>query len=581
MIYSIIIIYSQTKDFDFIHYDDNQYIFENPVIRAGLTLDGTSWAFRSFYSANWHPVTWLSHMLDCQLFGLDAGKHHLVNIFFHILNTLLLFLVLSKATGKLWQSGIVAALFALHPLHVESVAWLSERKDVLSTLFLMLTILNYIFYVQTTRFYYFLLSLLSFIIGLLCKPMLVTLPFLLFLIDYWPLSRFSKFKFSIISEKIPFFIFSFISIIITLYAQKSGGAIRTIIDYPLDMRIANATVNYIKYLIKTIVPKDLVFFYPYPDLILGWQVFSAFFLLLIISLISIKFPYFFTGWFWYIGTLVPVIGIVQVGRQSMADRYTYVPLIGLFIVFVWGISDFFDKNTISYKKKYCITSIIFIFIIGILVKLSFLQTTYWKNTLTLFEHGLKLNPDSYVFHNFMGIALYSQNKTNEAQHYFRESLLIEPNNADANYNLCFSFFKEGDTQNALNHCYNAIQKDPNYFRAYFLAGSILEKQGNISYALTNYLKGLELKSDVSEVHYNVGRILFKNGKIDEAIKHYYKALSINPFYSEAHNNIGIALLNSGDFKEALFHLQKAVKIKPDNLMFKNNLSIALKRYKKI
>ena len=349
-------VYWQVQNFDFLNFDDDMYVTDNHHVQEGLTLKSIIWAFTTIHASNWHPLTWLSHMLDCQLYGINAGWHHLTNLLFHIANTLLLFFVFQKMTGCFWQSVFVATLFALHPLHVESVAWISERKDVLSTFFWMLTMWSYTRYVERLEVNRYLLVILFFTLGLMSKPMLVTLPFVLLLLDFYPLYRF-RFQKSdtsanpkqrsnillLVLEKIPLLVLTAVSSAVTLYAQKHGEAIMSLDAISLKIRISNAVVSYIKYIGKMIYPSNLAVMYPFQGILPWWKITGACLILVSMSLLAIRIikqsSYFAVGWLWYIGTLVPVIGLVQVGNQSMADRYTYVPLIGLFIIITWGVSE--------------------------------------------------------------------------------------------------------------------------------------------------------------------------------------------------------------------------------------------------
>ncbi|MBL7207805.1 MAG: glycosyltransferase family 39 protein, partial [Desulfobacterales bacterium] len=397
---TVLAVYWQVGNHEFVNYDDKDYITENQHVQAGLTLKSIAWAFTSTHAGNWHPLTWLSHMLDCQIYGLNPCGHHFTSVFFHILNSILLFLVFKRMTGAFWKSAFVAALFALHPLHVESVAWAAERKDVLSAFFWMLTMGSYIRYVERPGTNRYLLVLLFFALGLMAKPMLITLPFVLLLLDYWPLGRFHVRKpeaaqpseekpqkdtkskkrksrkrlaknavqakkttgsdyqwslaLSLLWEKIPLFVLAAASSVVTFFVQQSGGAVRSLDALPLFVRISNALVSYISYIVKMILPHNMAILYPHPKDFSIWQVAGACLLLACISFIAIRsmkrYPYFAVGWLWYLGTLVPVIGLVQVGLQSMADRYTYIPLTGIFIIIAWGISDLAAKW--CYKKEW-------------------------------------------------------------------------------------------------------------------------------------------------------------------------------------------------------------------------------------
>ena len=411
-------VYWQIHTFDFIRFDDDQYVYGNPHVKTGVTMNNVIWAFTAFHSCNWHPLTWISHMIDCQFFGLNPGPHHVVNLAFHIINTLLLFLVFKKMTGGLWQSAFVAALFALHPLHVESVAWIAERKDVLSAFFWMLTIFVYEKYARRPTVVRYFFVFLFFALGLMSKPMVVTLPFVLLLMDLWPLKRIRinhppdgksthqiNIMYRLILEKIPLFFLSAISSVITFYAQKSGQSVANLNLIPIHTRIANSLVSYATYIESMIWPTKLGVLYPYVFQQPVWKIMGACLIVIFISLLSVttirKIPYFFVGWLWYLGTLIPVIGLVQVGRQAMADRYTYIPFIGLFIIFAWGMSDFYGKIQ---KSRIAFASSAMI-IVTVLTIVTWKQIGYWKNSILLFEHTLAVTSDNYLIHNNLGLVL--------------------------------------------------------------------------------------------------------------------------------------------------------------------------------
>ena len=516
--------YWQVRDFAFNNYDDEAYVTKNQHVRRGLTFEGIIWAFSASHSANWHPLTWLSHMLDVQLYRMNPGQHHMTNLLFHLMNTLLLFLVFRRMTGHVWRSGFVAILFALHPLHVESVAWVAERKDVLCAFFWMLTVWSYIRYVERPGVYRYLVILLFFILGLMSKPMIVTLPFVLLLLDYWPLGRLRYPKsidsipiysnpsiFHLVWEKIPLFILSTASSVVTLLVQQSGGTLGSLGVYSLSVRIANALASYVSYLVKMMWPFHLAILYPHPGMLPFWKVAGASLLLVSISLMALwvmrPHPWFIVGWLWYMGTLVPVIGIVQVGFQGMADRYTYVPLIGIFIIIVWGVSELVAGW--RYKK------IVFGTIGGasllILMATTWVQAGYWKNSITLFERALEVTSNNYVAYNNLGNALAARGKMFEAIGYYSEALRINP--------------------------------------------------------------------DFKEAHNNLGIAFAMLGRIDEAIGHSLEALRINPDFEEAHNNLGIALINKGKIEEAIFHFREALRIRPDYAHANQNLKNALSDYK--
>jgi len=403
-------VYVQVLDYDFINYDDDVYIIENEFVKKGITGESVVWALTEFHSANWHPLTWISHMIDCQLFGLNAGQHHLISLIFHVFNSVLLYVVFRKMTGTTWQSGFVAALFALHPLHVESVAWISERKDMLSTFCMMLTLLCYFSYTRKRNIFYFYFVIIFYLFGLMSKSMLVTLPFVLLLLDFWPLKRFhfQSTNFSLGDffthkhlsiEKIPLFLLSALSCLITIYAQRSSEAIQSLDQLPLLQRIANAFVSYIAYIYKMIYPVNLSALYPYRGMPLLLEIAGSVFLIIFITFISIRAmtsrPYIIVGWLWFLGTLVPVIGFVQVGGQSMADRYTYIPLIGLFLIISWGVSGLFSDW--RYKKTF-FSSCSFIVLI-ILSLMTWRQVSYWENGLTISKRAISVTSDNWMMEN--------------------------------------------------------------------------------------------------------------------------------------------------------------------------------------
>lgn len=519
LLLSILSVYWQTRHHHFVNYDDNRYVTDNRHVRAGLTLDGIVWAFTTNHASNWHPVTWLSHMLDVELYGIDPGRHHVTNLLFHIANTLLLFFVFGKMSGLLWQSAFVAFLFALHPLHVESVAWIAERKDVLSTFFWMLTMGSYVRYVRNRKFYNYLLMIFFFILGLMSKPMVVTLPFVLLLLDHYPLSRFSgstdgdtagrwPVAFRLILEKSPLFFLAAVSSILTIHAQSHGGTVASLDVIPIQTRIANAPVLYVSYIFKAIYPVNLTVLYRHPGSFPWWQVGGAGLLLLSISFWAIRVarrnPYVVVGWLWFLGTLVPVIGLVQVGSQSVADRYTYIPLIGIFIIVSWGVSDI-SRRWRPLKK---LLPVISTAVLLIFLSISLVQVGYWKNSITLFEHALEVDNNSDLAHNNLAIALQVQGRMADAVRHYREALRVNP--------------------------------------------------------------------DYGEAHYNLAIVLQAQDHLDDAIQHYEAALRIKPDFEEAHNNLAIALFDKGDIQGAIDHFQEALNINPDYVTARENLDSTLK-----
>ena len=511
--------YWEVKNHEFINFDDGVYINENFHVKSGLTIKGVVWAFTTTHASNWHPLTWLSHMLDCQLYGLNPGHHHLTNLLLHIANTLMLFLLLKKMTRTLWESSFVAAMFALHPLHVESVAWVAERKDVLSTFFWILTIWVYVYYAKRPNLNRYLLVILSFTLGLMSKPMLVTLPFVLLLLDYWPLCRMqlgqsdcdSKSQITqsmnagknqshvlrLVLEKVPLFALTAASSFLTFFAQHQGGAVRSLELFPIETRAANALVSYTNYIGKMIFPYRLALFYPYPQVLPIWQVMGAGLFLVCISILVIhsakKHPYLLVGWLWYLGTLVPVIGLVQVGSQAMADRYTYIPLIGLFIMMARGIPNILAGW--CYRRTILAISSAILFSSFIIITRG--QVQHWSNSITLFEHTLHVTANNYMAHNQLGLALSCQGKLQEALNIFSIAQQLKPNHPDAYNNLGVVLVQQGKIQEAIEHYSKAVRIKPNFSVAHFSLGLTYLLIGDSSSALEEYKILMTINPDLA------------------------------------------------------------------------------------
>ena len=524
LILIILTIYYRIPGFDFINFDDPHYITNNQIVQLGITTRGIKLAFSTYHANNWHPLTWISHMLDCQFFDLNPGMHHLSSLLLHIVNSVLLMFIFYKMTNATWKSFWVAFLFAVHPMHVESVAWISERKDVLSAFFWIVTLLSYIRYAKRPGYRRYAVIFLFFAFGLLSKPMVVTLPFVLLLLDFWPLERFKFIQYksvkqtkqfpyragtTLIIEKIPLLCLALITSCITIYAQEY--AIKSIGTYPIYLRLGNAIISYVNYIIKMIFPLNLAIFYPYPKAIAAWKILCAGLLLSSITFLiiksALKAPYFLTGWFWFLGTLIPVIGLVQVGSQSMADRYTYLPFIGLFIMLVWGLDEFFSKK---YSKKiiyplYVIMATSFIFT-------AYFQTLHWKNSQTLFKHAIKVVDNNWLAFNNLGVELGNKGETINAENCFRKAIL----------------------------------HNPSYFEAYN----------------------------------NLGILLARKGKVESAENCFRKAILHNPSYIEAYKNLGTLFALRNKFDEAAFYFQKALHFDPENNSTKKLLHNALEDIKR-
>ena len=548
LVYFVIIlvtfsVYLPVKGFDFVNYDDDMYVFNNPRVLGGLTCKNILWSLTATDASNWHPLTWISHMTDIQIVGLNAGRHHLTSVVFHILNTFLLLFWLNTMTGKFWKSSFVAALFALHPLHVESVAWIAERKDVLSTFFCFLAFLSYTHYCQKKKRQQYLLSLFFFICSLMAKPMMVTLPFVFLLLDYWPLKRFPE-VFSknnpvherralghLLVEKIPFLALSFLSCWITITAQHN--AVVSIETFPLIPRIANSLISYTEYLIKMIWPFPLAVFYPHPKIFSLWKFIASLFVVLSISCLAIlnirRKPWLAIGWFWYVGTLVPVIGMVQVSILGYADRYTYIPLIGLFIMIAWQIPELLQ----SWRHKTIVLSISAVGILCMLSVLTSFQIRHWKNSITLFEHTLKTTSDNFVAHHNLGFSLAEKGRFDEAIVHYRKSIQIFPGFCESYSNLGFIAFKQGNFQEAILEYQNAIACNPDSAQSYYMLANQYFELKQIDNAIINYAKALKIRPEYVEAMTNLGISLALIGKSNESLALFKEAIRINPDFTDA------------------------------------------------
>lgn len=522
--------YWQVTSHDFVTFDDNIYVTENYNAQAGLTREGLIWAFTTFCGANWHPLTWVSHMLDCQLFWLRPGMHHLTSLLFHVANGLLLFLLFLRMTGSLWRSAFVAALFAIHPLHVESVAWVAERKDVLSTLFWMLTMWAYVRYAERPGAMRYLLVVLFFALGLMAKPMVVTLPFVLLLMDYWPLGRLQIRRWKdkadpgppkstvprILLEKVPLLALSGILSVTTFIAQ--GEAVAPLEGLPLGVRIANALVSCVTYIGRMFWPHDLAVLYPHPGTVALWQASLSGLLLLSLSLLFIRamqrHPYFIIGWLWYLGTLVPVIGLVQVGRQAMADRYTYIPLIGLFIILAWGAAELTQKL----RHRRIVLAALAGFALTLCMISTWFQVRHWKDSFSLFSHAVDVTVDNYVAHHSLGIAWEEKKRYDRAIHHYSEALRIKPDFAKAHNTLGGVLLLQGDLESAIRHYSKALQIEPDNAKTHYNLGVVSERQGDLKSAIRHYSDALRISPDFAEAAYSLKVLLMRRGKPGKAHK---------------------------------------------------------------
>jgi len=538
----VLSVYWQVGQHAFINLDDNVYVYENPIVLRGLTWEGIGWAFTTFTESNWHPLTWLSHMLDVELFGTSAGWHHRMNVLYHLLNTILLFLVLWRMTGGIWQSAFVAALFGVHPLHVESVAWVAERKDVLSTLFWILTMGAYLRYARRPGIGRYLPVTAAFALGLMCKPMLVTLPFVLLLLDWWPLGRFTQpVFFRLVWEKVPLLAMSAISSVITYLAQTKGGSHLLLEHVPLGFRISNALVSYVVYLGKTVWPVSLAVFYPHPASINVnvpvWEIAGAILLLCGLSVIALREgrrrPYLAVGWLWYLGTLVPVIGLVQVGVQAYADRYTYVPLIGVFIAVAWGIPSVLSGWDF---RRLALGAFAWMLVVGFSIS-AWVQTGYWRNSVRLLSRAVAVTDRNWLAMNNLGVAYNSLGQYQQAIGYFREVLRIRPDYAKAWNNLGDSYTRVGQDQQAIDYFQKALQINPNFAEAWYNLGVIYGMLGQYQDAIESFQKSLRINPDIADAWNNMGAIYGNLGKYQQAIDCFTEALRINPDYVAARTNL--------------------------------------------
>ena len=600
------LVFGQTRHHEFVNYDDDHYVYENPSVFRGPNLKGVEWAFTHTVESTWHPLTIMSHMLDCQWYGLNAGGHHLTNVLLHLATVILLFLVLRRMTGFLWRSAFVAAVFAIHPLHVESVAWVAERKDVLSGLFFMLTLWAYTRYVASDKWQrartdpalssatrhpslFYCLVLLFFALDLMCKPMVVTLPFVLLLLDYWPFQRFAppasdpaatgkmdalkkhSFPRGLIREKIPLLALSGAACVATLLAQKD-----IIMPVPPALRIGNAVVSYVVYLRQMIWPADLAVLYPYPQAgFSGWEITLAVVLLAAIStgvyLRRQAQPYLLMGWLWYLGMLVPAIGLVQSGLRAHADRYTYLPQIGLYFALAWAAADW----RAGWRHRRLVLGGLATVILAALIFRARAQTACWRNSETLWTHTLACTSDNYVAQNNLGFALFKQGLVDEAIAHYQKALQINPDNLEACYNLGNALIQKGRVDEAVIYYQKALQINPDSAEAHNNFGNALLKMGRVDEALRHYQQALQINPDYIEAHINLGSALLQKGRADEAMVHFQKALQINPGSAEAQNNLGNALLKMGRINEALLHYQKALQINPSYAEVYINLGYTL------
>jgi Tfp pilus assembly protein PilF len=522
-------VFWQVNQYDFV-YDDVVYITENSHIKSGITLDGFRWAFSTRYADLWNPLLWLSFMADYQLFGLNAGSYHFTNLILHILSTLLLFWLFNRMTGAIWKSAFVAAFFALHPLHVESVAWIAERKDVLSAFFWMLTLCLYVYYTEKPIMRRYLLVLFSFVLALMSKPMVVTLPVVMILLDYWPLKRFESEKGNCVlwqlKEKMPFFILSAALVIVTFYTPNEE--VRYIKGFPLSSRIANAPVAFMTYLERTFWPHDMAAFYPFPAQIPIWQVLGTSLLIIVITTVVVimlkRMPFLFVGWIWYAVTILPVIGFIPVAfyPYAMADRYHYLPSIGIAVILAWGIPSLI-KSEQTRKKILFPVGIIFL---SIMAFLSWNQCEYWKNSFELWKHALEVTKNNCPAHNNFGLTLFAKGKIDEAINHYNKAILIEPDYVYAYNNRGIIYGERGQYKLAIEDFNNAIRIIPTFADAYGNLGFTYHKLGQYNHAIEDYSKAIRLKPDYVYAYMNRGIAYLKQGNKTLGCRDFQKACEL-------------------------------------------------------
>lgn len=569
-------------------YDDDKYVLDNPQVRGGLTLEVAGWAFTSGYASNWHPLTWLSHMMDCQLWGLDAGKHHLTNVLLHAANTALVFLLVFGFTGAYWRCIGVAALFAWHPLRAESVAWIAERKDVLSTLFFLLTLWAYGRHARSRRNIEnsislhclhsgnYWLALLFFALGLMSKPMLVTLPFVLLLLDFWPLGRFQSLRWTaLLVEKTPFMLLATASSLVTFLVQRAGGSVATLELIPLTERIGNAVVSYVRYLGKTIWPVNLAVPYPYPG---EWPSEVVLGSVLLLSMVTAgvvwlarRMPWLAVGWFWYLGTLVPVIGLVQVGEQALADRYTYIPHIGLFLALVWGGENLLRRLS----GGRLIAGGLMVAIVAVCAMATRRQVGRWQNSLVLFEHAVSVTQQNATAQGNLGNALAERGRLEEAVNAYQLALDMNPANANAHNNYGTALMRMGRIEEALQHYRTAMELSPQDASVHFNRANALANQGRTDEALRSYQEALRLDATYARAHNNLAILLVRVGRLDEALTHVQIAVELEPWNSEVQNNMGNILAGKGENEAAVSHYLRALHLEPKLAKAHFNLATSL------
>jgi tetratricopeptide (TPR) repeat protein len=573
-----LLLYSRTFSYPFTHFDDPDYVTQNSHVPSGLTLDNVRWAFRTFECGNWHPLTWLSLFLDQEVYSGKPGGFHATNVLLHTASTLLLFLVLSRMTGCLWRSAFVAGLFALHPLNVEPVAWVAERKGVLSTFFWMLTLAAYCYYVRRPSVGRYLLVVASLVLGLMAKPLLLTLPFVLLLLDYWPLQRLrirSRSVLSVLLEKLPLIAIVLAWSWIAAVSQHHIKALPSLGSYPLDMRLANALHSYIAYLGKMLWPADLAAYYPHPrDTLSAVQTIGSGGLLVLVTVLVLgpgrRWPYLAVGWLWYLLVLVPMIGLVQIGDHGMADRYTYVPLVGVFLALTWGAADLAAARGLPRLGLGLATVVVLLICAGLTWK----QLGYWKDDRSLWEHTLAVTQNNALAHSNLGTQECRDGRLDRAETQFAAAVAIEPTLAFYHYNYATVLRDLGHREEAIAECRRGLALDPNDGILHLTYGDLLWDQGFEEEALAELDLAAKLSPDHPLVHHNIGNHLRELGRNQEALAEYKRSITLDREYASPHIGMGNALAELGRREEARTEFRRALELDPDNALATLNLGVS-------
>jgi tetratricopeptide (TPR) repeat protein len=583
LISATLLVYAPIRGHQFLNYDDDVYVTNDVRVRQGLTWDNLLWAPTAIEEALWKPLTLYSHMLDVELFGLNPAGHLLVNLLIHVGNVLLLFLILYRATGALWPSALVAGLFALHPLGVESVAWVAERKNVLSTFFWLVTMGAYVGYVRKPGRLRYLGVMGALVLGLMSKPMVVTLPFALLLMDYWPLERlparwaeFRKRLPGLVVEKLPFLVPVAASSAVTLYGAQTQQGLQTLGEISVGARLGNSLLGYGLYLKKMVWPMDLAVIYPLSrNALSSWPVILAAVVLAAITVVVWRrreaSRYLVVGWCWYLGTLVPVNGLLQSGFQAMADRYSYVPLIGIFIMLSWGGVEILGDQKQG-RKWLAGTAGCVLLALALLTRV---QLSYWQDTTTLFEHAIRVTADNHLAYNILGTELTLEKEFEEAVAYYQEALRISPGFSLAHHNLGVALIEQGRVDESIEHYLEAVGINPEYSQAHYDLGLILEREGRTDEAIEHFQEVVRIDPRNSQAHHYLGVALAEEGRVDEAMEHYREVVNLDPLHASAHSNLGVALVERGEVDEGLRYLEESLRINPRDAEVQHGLGAIL------